>query len=176
MRQNISIERFTLPIHKTWDKTWFLLTSGNFQKGHFNCMTISWGGLGIMWNFPIAMVVVRPSRYTYEFINQYDEFTICAFPEQYRTALTLLGTKSGRDCDKLSESGLTAEAALKVAAPVYKEADLVIECRKLYWQDFKPEQFLNDDIHKHYASGDVHRMFYGEVLGVCADPDKYPNL
>lgn len=176
MRQEISIERFTLPIHRTWDKTWFLLTSGNLEKGHFNCMTVSWGGMGNMWNYPLAMVVVRPSRYTFEFINQYDEFTLCAFPKEYKKALTILGTKSGRDCDKLKESGLTVEPAVKVAAPIYKEADLAIECRRLYWQDFNPAQFLDEDIHKHYESQDYHRMFYGEMLWITVDPEKYPGL
>ena len=176
MRQDIPIENFTLPVYESWNSSWFLLTSGDYQKGHFNCMTVAWGGFGNMWNFPIAMVVVRPTRYTFEFINQYNEFTLSAFPRQYRKALNILGTKSGRDSDKLKESGLTPEPARKVAAPVYKEANLTIECRKIYWQDFNPDQFLDENIHRHYELKDYHRMLYGEMLSVNADPVEYSNL
>ena len=175
MRQEKKINRFALPVYKSWNSGWFLLSSGDFKTGHFNCMTVAWGGFGDMWNLPIAMVVVRPTRYTYEFINDYDEFTLCAYSKQYQKALSVLGTKSGRDGDKLKEAGLTAESAVKVAAPVYKEADLAIECRKIYWQDFDPAHFLDESIHKHYDEQDYHRMFYGEILCITADPEKYPD-
>jgi hypothetical protein len=84
-----------------------------------------------MWNKPFAQVVVRPVRYTYQFMEKYPTFTLCAFPRTYRKALNLLGTLSGRDGDKIATAGLTPEAATQVAAPVYTQAELAIECRKM---------------------------------------------
>lgn len=173
MKKELSTKQFLAKANDIWDTGWFLLTSGDFQKKHFNSMTVSWGGFGTMWNLPIAMVVVRPSRYTFEFINQYDNFTLCAFSKQYRKALNLLGTKSGRDGDKIAESGLTPCAAAHVSSPIFAEAELIVECRKLYWQDFDPSHFLDKKIFEHYPDPDYHRMFYGEILSVVGESDKY---
>jgi hypothetical protein len=95
-----------------------LLMCGDYGIGHYNAMTVGWGSLGTMWGRPFVQVVVRPSRYTYEFMEQYDTFTLGAFPEEYRDAMLLLGTKSGRDGDKIGESGLTPIASVQVAAQV----------------------------------------------------------
>jgi flavin reductase (DIM6/NTAB) family NADH-FMN oxidoreductase RutF len=173
MNKEIKIEQLDFPVFQTWDSGWFVLTSGDWNNKSFNVMTVSWGSLGCMWNLPIAMAVVRPTRYTYEFINRYDNFTLCAFPSKYRKALNLLGTKSGRDGDKISESGLTPCAAIKVTSPIFEEAELTIECRKLYWQDILPEHFLDENIHTHYPENDYHRMFLGEILSVSGDAEKY---
>ncbi len=173
MKKEISTRQFYIKANDAWDSDWFILTSGDFQERHFNSMTISWGGFGTMWNLPIAMVVVRPTRYTFEFINRYDNFTLCAFSKEYRKALNLLGAKSGRDGDKVAESGLTPCAASRVSSPVYKEAELTIECRKLYWQDFDPGNFLDEKIFEHYPERNYHRMFYGQVLAVKGNLEKY---
>ena len=127
-------------------------------------MTVSWGSLGEMWNVPFAQVVVRPQRYTAQFIEKYPTFTLCAFSPKYRAALNLLGSKSGRDGDKIAESGLTLMAAAKVAAPVYEQAELAIECRKMYWQDLDPSHFLAPGIARNYPEKDYHRMYFGEVV------------
>jgi flavin reductase (DIM6/NTAB) family NADH-FMN oxidoreductase RutF len=156
-----------------WDKTWLLLTSGDFAKGDFNSMTVAWGGLGIMWNKPMVMVVVRPTRHTYKFINTYDSFSLCAFPEKYRSALNLLGSKSGRDGDKIKASGLTSFASYSIAAPIFKEADLVFECRKMYWEDLNPQHFLYPEIEKNYSKKDYHRIVLGEVLKIFGSKQKY---
>lgn len=156
-----------------WDKTWLLLTSGDFAKGDFNSMTIAWGGFGIMWNKPMAMVVVRPTRYTFKFINSYDTFSLCVFPEKYRSALNLLGSKSGRDGDKIMASGLTPVSSSSIAAPVFKEAELALECRKMYWDDLNPEHFLMPEIDNNYAKKDYHRMIMGEVVKIFGDKQNY---
>jgi len=111
-------------------------------------------------------VVVRPGRYTHEFMERFDTFTLCAFPRAYHKALSLLGTKSGRDGDKIAEARLTPVASTCVAAPSYAESELVIECRKIYWQDFLPEHFLDPEIAKNYPEKDYHRIYYGEILAV----------
>ena len=119
----IPVKQFLNRPFGMWEPGWFLLTCGDFSSKHFNSMTISWGSTGIMWGRPFIMVVVRPQRYTYQFMEKYPSFTICAFPEQYRRALDLLGTKSGRDTDKVAESGLTPCASEKVASPCFVEAE-----------------------------------------------------
>lgn len=172
-RVDIDSANLDLSVYEIWNSGWFVLTSGDFQSGQYNSMTVSWGSFGCLWNLPVAMVVVRPSRFTFEFINRYDTFTLCAFPNQYRDALNLLGSQSGRNGDKIQASGLTPCAARRAAAPVYEQAELVLECRKLYWQDLTPENFLDQRIHKHYPEKDYHRMLLGEILAISGDPEKY---
>lgn len=171
----IDINDFTTKVFDLWDNQWLLLTSGDFQAGKYNAMTVAWGGLGIMWNLPIAMVVVRPSRYTFQFINEYDTFTLCAFSEAYRKSLQLLGTKSGRDGNKIKEAGLTPKQNHVVNTPVFQEAELTIACRKIYYQDFIPSHFLDDRIERQYNGNDYHRMLYGEVLEIVRNPDGKGN-
>ncbi|MEA4812987.1 MAG: hypothetical protein VB108_10525 [Anaerolineaceae bacterium] len=141
-----------------------LLSSGNFSEGHFNMMTIGWGAFGSMWNKALAMVVVRPTRYTYDFMEAYPDFTITAFPVNYHKALSLLGTKSGRDTEKLALSGLTPKAANLVQSPTYAEAELSIECKKSYYDDLEPEHFLDKTIMKQYPIRDFHRIYFGEII------------
>ena len=86
----IAIHDFNPRIHDLWLKEWFLLTSGDYTKGHYNTMTVAWGYFGVMWNKPVAVVVVRPTRYTFDFINQYDSFTLSAFGKNYKMELNLL--------------------------------------------------------------------------------------
>lgn len=163
-RHPIPIDRFTARVHHIWSDSWFLLTSGNYQEGNFNTMTVAWGSIGYMWNKPFIQVVVRPTRYTYYFMEEYDTFTLCTFSEHHRDALKLLGSKSGRDGDKLAEAGLTAVASKKVQAPAFEEAELVLECRKIYWDDFDPIRFLDQSIHNEYPARDWHRIYFGKVL------------
>lgn len=143
-----------------------LLTSGNFMSGDFNTMTIGWGGIGTMWSRPSVMVFVRPSRYTFEFMEKYKDFTLTTFPKNYTPAIKLLGTKSGRDGDKITEAGLTPIASVKVESPGFAEAELIIECKKVYWQDMTPEHFLDQEIFKFYTKQDFHRYYIGEILYV----------
>ena len=164
--QDISIENLKLDVYNLWDGAWLLLTAGDFTGKRYNSMTVSWGGIGSLWERPVAQVFVRPQRYTYEFINQFDTFTLCAFPKNYRKALSLMGSRSGRDLDKAKAAGITPVAARSVAAPVFSEAELMIECRKLYWADFDPSHFLDNSILENYPAKDYHRIFYGEILCV----------
>jgi len=165
-RKPIDIYSFNVRPHHLWNQQYMLLASGDFKTGDFNCMTVGWGSLGTMWGRPFAQVVVRPTRYTYGFMERFETFTLTAFPEAFRDDLDLLGTKSGRDGDKMSETGLTPIASKKVAAPVFAEAELVLECRKMYWEDMNPERFLDESIHKQYPGRSFHRIYYGEILHV----------
>ncbi len=165
-RKPIDIKDFTIQPYSFFEVDWLLLTSGNFAAQEYNAMTISWGSLGVMWGKPFAQVVVRPVRYTYEFMERHDSFTLCAFPARFHKSLSLLGTKSGRDGNKIAQAGLTPIAAQKVAAPAYDEAGLIIECRKIYWQDMDPAHFLSPETMKNYPSSDYHRIYFGEIVAI----------
>jgi flavin reductase (DIM6/NTAB) family NADH-FMN oxidoreductase RutF len=166
MRKTISFQDLRANVHLIWSKQGMLLTSGDFAAGQFNTMTVGWGSLGVMWARPFVQLVVRPTRYTYGFMEQYDTFTLCAFSEAYRQALQLLGTKSGRDGDKIAEAGLTPIASTLIPAPGFAEADLIVECRKMYWQDMDPAHFLDPTTERHYAKKDYHRIYFGEVVAI----------
>jgi len=166
----IPIEQLSVQPYTLLDTRWLLLAAGDFPSGQFNVMTISWGSLGVMWDRPVAQVVIRPHRYTFEFMEKFPAFTLSAFPPAYRSALDLLGTQSGRDGDKLSDAKLTPRAAAQVAAPSFAEAELVLECRKLYWQDMDPAHFIDPDIARHYPRRDYHRIYYGEIVAASGTP------
>jgi flavin reductase (DIM6/NTAB) family NADH-FMN oxidoreductase RutF len=163
-RHEIAINSFALKPFQQFDEGWFLLTAGDFGSGQFNTMTISWGSIGIIWNRPMVQVVVRPTRYTYQFMENHDTFTLCALPEDQRDAMSLIGAKSGRDGDKILESGLTPIPSQKVAAPGFAEAELILECHKMYWGDIDPQHFLMTEINQNYALKDYHRFYFGEIL------------
>ena len=144
-------------------KQWMLVTAGDQNK--INTMTASWGGVGVMWGKNVAVTVIRPQRYTLEFVESHDLFTLSFLPEQYRPALNLCGSKSGRDLDKIAAAGLTP--AFEQGAPYFEEASLVLVCRKLYVSDVKKENFLDENlIDRWYPNSDFHRMFVGEIVHV----------
>jgi flavin reductase (DIM6/NTAB) family NADH-FMN oxidoreductase RutF len=145
------------------DKQWMLILAGEKEK--HNSMTASWGGFGILWNKPVAFIFIRPQRYTLGFVEQNDFFTLNFFEERWRDALHLCGSKSGREIDKTKAAGLSVANLQNTIA--FNEARLVIECRKLYIDDFKPENFLDKGIvEKHYPKSDFHRLFIAEITAV----------
>jgi flavin reductase (DIM6/NTAB) family NADH-FMN oxidoreductase RutF len=135
-------------------------------------MTIAWGSFGTMWFKPFVMVVVRPPRHTFSFMEKFDSFTISAFPENFKEDITFCGKNSGRDVNKLTKTNLTTEASKKVSAPSFVEAELLFECKQIYFDDFKPENFQSPDIEQYYPAKDYHRMYFGEVL-YAEGIDKY---
>lgn len=153
---------FNTEIFSQFDKKWALLSAG--KADHHNAMTISWGGMGTIWNKPVVTVYVRPERYTYEFMNDNDYFTVSFYSEEYRNALALLGTKSGRDIDKDAESGLTLKDLGE--ATTYEEAEVTLLCKKIYYQDMEVERFPEDVVESLYKTAGVHRMYIGEVVEI----------
>ena len=144
---------------------WMLVTAGDKKK--FNTMTANWGGMGYLWNKPVVFVFVRPERYTYEFIESHDGFTLSFFDEAWREALNLCGTKSGRDCDKVAEAGLTPHFT-ELGYPAFREASLVLECRKLYASALSKNDFFDSEplrIHYH-TKGGIHKMYIAEIVRV----------
>ncbi len=166
MRTDIDPAQLALLPVNSWQERTFLLASGDLAAGTFNFMTVAWGGLGYMWEHPLAMIVVRPIRYTYEFLERYPDFTLNLFPEQYARQVAWCGAHSGRKVDKVKHTGLTPVAGKRVAAPVFAEAELALECRKTYFSDLQPAHFLADYVAGHYPKKDYHRMYFGEILAV----------
>ncbi len=139
-------------------KDWMLITAGDENK--FNTMTASWGGLGVMWNKNVSFIFVRPQRYTMEFLSKQDYYTLSFFDDEYREALRYCGTNSGRYVNKILKTGLNT---VFDSAPYFKEAKLVLICKKLYAQNISPEGFIDNNIQKNYPNNDYHKMFIGEV-------------
>ncbi len=149
-------------VFKLIDKDWMLITAGNMED--YNTMTASWGHMGIMWNLPVAIAWIRPQRYTFGFAERYEDFTLSFFPERNRSALQFCGTRSGRDHDKATETGLTPMATER-GNVTFEEARLVLECKKIYSDDLKKKNFLLPEVaQKHYAKGDFHRFYMGEIV------------
>ena len=163
-RKNIDPENLSVQAASIWSQQWLLLTAGDFKSGHYNAMTVGWGSIGTMWRKPFVQVVVRPGRYTFEFIERYTDFTLSVLPEKQRKALQLMGSLSGKDRDKIKEAGLTPLACELSGAPAFDEAELILECRTLYSDVMHPEKFKDPALEKHYPSKDYHHIYYGEIL------------
>lgn len=140
------------------DKGWMLVTAGD-QSG-FNTMTASWGGVGILWNRPVAFVFIRPQRYTKEYVDRSDKFSLSFF-DGYREALTLCGTKSGRDLDKVKAAGLTP--VFDEGTVYFEQSSKVLVCKKLYRQPLEEKSFIQPDFAKQYYNGDLHDMYIAEI-------------
>jgi flavin reductase (DIM6/NTAB) family NADH-FMN oxidoreductase RutF len=119
--------------------------------------------LGILWNRPVALCFIRPTRHTYQFAEKSDYYTLSFFPESERQILNYCGSKSGRFVNKIEKTGLVPLLTDNKAVG-YKQSRLCIECRKIYFSDLKPENFiLPDTDRKFYAKKDYHRMYIGEI-------------
>lgn len=159
---SVSPDTLTDNVFRTIGNDWMLITAGTPQK--CNTMTASWGGMGVLWNKPVAIAYVRPQRYTYEFTENSEWFSLSVLPEDYRAALQWCGTHSGREEDKFAATGLTVYDADGV--PAISEARLILICRKLYAQDMKEECFLDPALLSHYKAKDYHRQYIGEIVKV----------
>lgn len=140
---------------------WLLITAE--KDGKANTMTASWGGLGVIWHYDVAYIFVRQSRFTKEFIDGSDTFSLSFLnPRAYRKTQNYLGTVSGRDEPKIEKSGLTLEYAEGI--PYFAEADTVMLCRKLSKHPLSAEGMIDEDIlPKCYANQDYHDMYVGEI-------------
>jgi flavin reductase (DIM6/NTAB) family NADH-FMN oxidoreductase RutF len=167
---DIPFEQFAVSAVKAWGRDGLLLAAGDFAAGTWNCMTVGWGAFGRMWTRPMALIVVRPTRHTHAFMERFDTFTLSAFPARFGPALAYCGSHSGRDGDKAKAAGITPVAARMARAPAFAEAELVVECRKTYFDDLAPEHFLVDWIEPNYPKKDYHRVYFGEILAVSGTP------
>lgn len=139
---------------------WMLITAKKDDK--VNTMTASWGGFGVMWGKNVTYIVIRPQRYTKEFVETSDTFSLTFFDKSFRKELSYLGTVSGRDEDKISKAKLTVKYLDNT--PYFEEANIIIKCKKLYAQDFKPECFITNELDKKwYPEKDYHMLYIAEV-------------
>ena len=140
---------------------WTLITAGTQDK--FNTMTASWGGTGVLWNRNVVFSFIRDSRYTLEFVDGSEYYTLSFFGGEYMKELAFCGRNSGRDVDKIAATGLTP--VFDREAPYFEQADLVLVCRKLYKQRMQPECFIDRDaLDKWYGDNDFHEVFVGEIV------------
>jgi flavin reductase (DIM6/NTAB) family NADH-FMN oxidoreductase RutF len=139
---------------------WMLVAAGDKTKS--NTMTASWGGLGVMWNKNVAYIVLRPTRYTKEFVDAKGSFSLSFLPAAHKKTLNYLGAVSGRDEDKIAKSGLTQEFFGDV--PYFGEAHTVLICKKLFAQPFEPKAFLDPAIEKLYPQKDYHTLYIGQII------------
>jgi flavin reductase (DIM6/NTAB) family NADH-FMN oxidoreductase RutF len=164
--KQVSIEQVNVSASKLIGKDWMLITAGR-DTTSFNTMTASWGALGHLWERNVAFMFVRPQRYTKEFADANETFTLSFFDDRYRDALNYCGTKSGRDHPrKAQDAGLTP-IATPIGSVAFREAILIIECRKLYAAPFDPAAFTVPDVAKKiYPNNDFHTMYVGEIVNV----------
>lgn len=147
---------------------WMLITAGD-EKG-CNTMTASWGHIGSIWGrssfgMGTAVCYVRPQRYTKEFMDREEYYTLCFFPAEYKDKLGYLGSHSGRDEDKIAKAGLTP--VYEKGCTYFAEADLVLVCRKLYRAPLIEEGFVDKSvIEDHYQAKDFHDMYIGEIVKI----------
>ncbi|MDR0839358.1 MAG: flavin reductase [Oscillospiraceae bacterium] len=145
---------------------WMLITAGD--AGGFNSMTAAWGAAGSLWGKDVAFCYIRPHRYTYDFMEANDYYTLSFYPEKYRDLLGFSGTfggKSGRDIDKVAESGFTPVYA-DCGAVYYEQAELVLVCKKIYADDVRPDKFTTPVPADMYPDRDYHRIYIGEIIEV----------
>lgn len=163
--REIAVEELSFNPFQKISKEWMLITAGDETKS--NTMTASWGGLGIMWGKNVATAYIRPQRYTKEFVDKNEMFTLSFLPEEHRKALNVCGSVSGRDVeDKWQEAGL--HPCYTDGTTAVEEAQMVLVCRKLYVQDMKPECFVDggECDEKWYPQKDYHIMYMAEIVKV----------
>jgi len=142
---------------------WMLITAGDIQS--FNTMTASWGGMGVLWDKNVCFCFVRPTRYTFEFMNKSETFTLSFFPKEFRNVLTYGGSHTGKQVNKVAHCGITPVQGSNDDI-YFAEARLVLECRKIYFSDINPSAFLAQTLADIYPEKDYHRMFIGEIVRV----------
>jgi len=154
------------------DKTLEVLASGGLllaasrQDGGSNVMTIGWATVGAIWGKQIMVVMVRPSRYTYEFVQESGLFTVNVPTPEMRPFVNLCGTKSGRDVDKIAQ--VTTSMGQTVDCVRLDDCPIVYECQVVHTNDVLPETLDPGIMERAYPRGDLHRLYYGEILGTFA--------
>lgn len=150
-------------IIKMLSQDWMLVTAGNDSE--FNMMTASWGGLGYMFGKPASFCFINPTRHTYPLMEKYETYTLTFYTEAYREVLQYCGSNSGRDKDKVKESGLTP-ITTPSGSKAFAEAWMIVECRKLVSQSLSQESITNEEVRKEWIGKQVNKMFVGEIINV----------
>ena len=153
-------------VFKLLDDKWALLAAYDKNKTEgleYNAMTVSWGGMGVLWNKNVFFCFVRPQRYTKEFIDNSDKITLSFFGEDMKKALSYCGSHSGRDGDKLKQAGFTA-AVSDDGEVSFQEAQITVTGKKLFAADMKETDFIDKSlVEKNYANKDFHTVYVCEI-------------
>lgn len=167
--KKVSVKDLDKNVFQRIGDEWMLITAR--KDGRANTMTASWGAMGIMWGVPTATVYIRPQRYTREFVDDTETFTLSFFDGEQKKAMGMLGSVSGKDePDKIEKSGLHLTEV--DGHPAFEEASLVLVCRKRYVQEMKPECFVGtEEIERWYPEKDFHLMYMAEITDVWV-PEK----
>lgn len=150
-------------IVKMLSEDWMLITAGDKDK--FNMMTASWGGLGFLYEKPVAFCFINPTRYTYQLMENKDTYTLTFYTEAYRDALKYSGSKSGKDTDKVKGSGLTP-ITTPGGSKAFSQAWLIIECRKMVAQSLQAESISDKSLKENWTGKQMHKMYIGEIINV----------
>ena len=156
------MEKLDLDVFSAFADDWALVTAGT--QGDYKTMTIGWGGLGTLWSRPAATVYVKRNRYTHDFMEKNDMFTVSFFPAEYKKALGYLGSHSGREGDKVAASGLTP--VYLDNAVTFQEASVTLLCRKIYSHDFDVSAVPADVKRSYYEDEPPHTIYIGEVVDI----------
>lgn len=150
-------------VFKLINRDWMLITAGTKEK--FNTMTASWGTLGILWNKPVAICYIRPHRHTFSFAEESGYFTLSFFDHSFRKVLNYCGSHSGRDTDKVADTGLVP-LVTPGGSVAFENARMVMECKKLYSDFLREENFIVKElVGANYSSKDFHKFYIGEITG-----------
>lgn len=161
--KQIPAENIPGNIIKMLSQDWMLITAGNDTE--FNMMTASWGGLGYVFSKPSAFCFINPTRHTYPLMEKYETYTLSFYTEAYRSILEYCGSNSGREKDKVKETGLTP-VTTPSGSKAFNEAWMIIECRKLVSQSLSQESISNEEVRKEWIGKQVNKMFVGEIINV----------
>lgn len=160
--KEITVKEFSINPFEIKSK-WMLISAEN--NGVANTMTASWGGFGVMWNKEVVFVVIRPQRYTKEFVDAADTLSLCFFDENYKKDLSYLGKISGRDENKIAKTSLNLVSLENT--PYFREAETVIFAKKIYVQPMAPEFILDKEIDDHwYPNSDHHILYVAEITKI----------
>ncbi|MCT4614944.1 MAG: flavin reductase [Marinifilaceae bacterium] len=143
---------------------WMLVGAGTTKD--YNMMTASWGNMGWLWEKPISTIYVRPQRHTHNYTEKNDYYTLCFFDKKDKDILLKMGTVSGSNFDKMNYDKLTA-IETDNGSIAFEEANLIIECKKIYKSLLKEDEFIDQSIpSKIYPTKDYHTVYIGEIINV----------
>ena len=161
-RKEVTYSRYLKDVLEQIPKGAFLTVA---MPGKTNTMTIGWATSGIMWGRPVLVIGVRPSRFTYQGLEVDNTFTVSIpMNQKLKKELSYCGTHSGRDVDKIADTGLQLVKGDKVNVPIIKQCGMHYECRVVAKHQLIPE-FIDSTIkNRYYPEGDFHMIFYGEII------------
>lgn len=141
-----------------------LLVSSRGSDGRVNAMTVGWALVGKAWNYPVLMVAVRPTTYTYELIEETNEFTVNIPPSNMREVVNYYGKVSGRHFDKFKEKNIAIEKGINVKSPIISDCIAHYECKVLLKSKVDPELVPQETREKHFRSREYHTLYFGKIL------------